>query len=176
MPIALPEDSCLLDTSGYFSKSRSFGFALNFDNEYVAEAAIEPGILGIADTLTNFSVLLADSAGTWQDVTEQFFYGLPDECVSAANANEFGNQWYFSLPNSSRKSAEIQEFVQFFNHNFSGSGFVVEAWNYTFWAKPVWAKTLSELSLQIHLQTTSGKKWEQKITFHKKSSKTTRNQ
>lgn len=167
-PISLSQNSCAIDTSGVFSPNQSIGFALNFDNKYVAEAAVEPGILGIADTLTAFSVLLADSAGQWQDVTGQFFYGLPVGCSTLYKANAFGNQWFFTLPDTSQKSAEIQEFVRLFNHNFSGSGLEVERWDYTFWAKPILAKTSAELSLQINLQTASGKKWNRKITFLQK--------
>jgi len=169
-PISLSQNSCAIDTSGVFSPNQPFGFALNFDNKYVAEAAIEPGILGIADTLTTFSVSLRDSAGQWQDATEQFFYGLPDGCSTLDKANAFGNQCFFTLPDTSQKSAEIQEFVRLFNHNFSGSGLEVERWDYTFWAKPILAKTAAELSLQINLQTASGKKWSREIYLHKKSS------
>lgn len=166
-PISLSQNSCAIDTSGIFSPNQPFGFALNFDNKYVAEAAVEPGILGIADTLTVFSVTLRDSTGQWRDVTEQFFYGLPDGCSTLNKANEFGNQWFYTLPDTSQKSAEIQEFVRLFNHNFSGSGLEVERWNYTFWAKPIFAKTSAELSLQINLETGSGMRWAWRVFFHK---------
>ncbi|GAB4488277.1 MAG: hypothetical protein OHK0019_04360 [Saprospiraceae bacterium] len=176
----MPEGSCDPDTSGYFFPNRTFGFALNFDNEYVAEAAIVPGILGIADTLTTFTVLLQDSSGQTQDVTKQFFYGLPDECPAIGNTEQTSGRspcdWMFSMPDSLQKKVEIQAFVQVFNQigshqrrgwRFPTNGLYVSYSNFTFWAKPVFAKNISELNLQIKIETASGKRWNRAVSLRR---------
>lgn len=182
IPIALPEASCDPDTSGYFFLNRPFGFALRFANKYVAEAAIVPGVLGIADTLTAFSVSLADSAGQWRDVTEQFYYGLPDDCQGIGNMEQISGRrscdWMFLMPDSLQKKAEIEAFVQTFNQigrdkqhgrRFPTTGLYVSHSDFTFWAKPVFTKNISEPNLQVKIETASGKKWERRISLRRKS-------
>lgn len=159
------------------------GFALNFQNEYVVEAAIEPGIKGIADTLTNFSILITDETGNWQNVTSEFYYGVPYGCdwlsengITGTHPGAAGNRncrWCFSLPDNPMPKVDIQTFVSNFNqigpdkaydrHAFPKTGLDVTNADFTFWAKPDFAKKFTDLYLQVTIETASGKKWQQQI-------------
>lgn len=189
LPISLPEGSCAIDTSGFFSKDCPIGFALNFQNNYVVEAAIEPGINGIADTLVDFSIAVSDRLSLWQDASAEFYYGLPKNCswLSESNLDRTSHpgsqgriscQWFFSLPDHPRPQANIQEFIRHFNQigqnrayertAFPKTGLGVEEADFTFWAKPEFSEKLANLYWMVRIETASGKKWQQQIHFSKK--------
>lgn len=175
LPLVWSENTCAADTTGRFEKGQDIGFALHFDNEYVAEAAMEPGILGIADTLTAFSVYKASPAGGLEEVTEQFFYGLPDECEVVAGLGTPGFKWVFYLPDGKGRRTNLQGFSQHFNQirrerrgnsDFPDTGLDVEHSLFTFWAKStLFAQGTLPSELLIRIETASGKKWNKSVRY-----------
>ena len=175
LPLVWSENTCTADTSGRFEKGQEIGFTLHFDNEYVVEAAIEPGILGIADTLTTFSVFKTDPAGGLEEVTEQFFYGMPGECKIVSGLGNSGFKWVFRLPDGPERRATLPEFAQQFNHirnerhgntDFPDTGLDVEHSFFTFWAKPaLFAQETLPSELLIRIETASGKKWNKPVRY-----------
>ena len=181
--IALPENTCIPDTSGYFLPNRPVGFALHFTTEYVVQAAIEPGVLGITDTLTHFSIWMQDTSRQWQAVTDQFYYGLPKGCDWISAAEVSGShlrglngdycRWVFSLPDNPKPQVSILKFEEAFNRikpdhqynsgNFPKTGLDVQSADFTFWAKPEWVKKYSNLRLLVQLETVSGKNLRRQI-------------
>ncbi len=181
--IALPENTCIPDTSGYFLPNQPVGFALHFATEYVELAAIEPGILGITDTLTHFLIWMQDTSSQWQAVTDQFYYGLPKGCDWISEAEVSGShpcglngrdcRWVFSLPNNPKPQVSIHKFAQAFNRikpdhqydssNFPKTGLGVQGADFTFWAKPEWVNKYHNLTLVIQLKTVSGKNLRRQI-------------
>lgn len=194
VPIALSENTCVPDTSGNFWANFPVGFALHFKTEYVLEAAIEPGILGITDTLTHFSILMHDTTGQWQDVTDDFYYGLPKGCdwiseldVSASHPRGPKGQycrWVFSLPDDPKPRISIGEFMQTFNgikpdhsassSNFPQSGLDVQSSDFTFWAKTEWVRQFQNLRLAVQIETVSHKHLRREIQLSQTTQKPVR--
>ncbi|MBP6828079.1 MAG: hypothetical protein KA165_16060 [Saprospiraceae bacterium] len=175
LPLVWSGNTCAADTTGSFEKGQEVGFALHFDNEYVAEAAMEPGILGVADTLTAFSVFIVNPTGGIEEVTEQFFYGLPDECEVVAGLGNSGFKWVFCLPDGKVGRATLQGFSQHFNQirnerkgnsDFPDTGLDVEHSLFTFWAKSIlFAQETLPSELLIRIETASGKKWNKSVRY-----------
>lgn len=175
IPIVLEESVCRIDTSGDYLPSQPVGFALNFENKYVAKAAIEPGILGIADTLKTLSIDLFDSTGRRVDVTEEFFYGQPETCdfiLGSTHDLFIGDRpvdFIASLPGTQARNFSIENFLRAFNRihyerssdeSFPTTGFQVGRSAFTFWLKP--GSKLREapaLRLTISFATASGRQW-----------------
>lgn len=180
-PLALPPGSCVPDTAGTVYPGHAFGFALHFCNSYTAEAAVEPGILGIADTLTEFSVLVPGSYGDWQDVSGDFFYGLPDGYSEIGKSDTFDHfrdrfscTWMYLTPDRAEKQSKIDAFVRFFNRTgknkttmypYPATGFQVERADFTFWATPAFSAGHPEPVLKIVIRTASGKHWSKTLCF-----------
>lgn len=167
LPIGLDTATGNIDTTGQYPTSARLGFALHIEPVYVAKAAIEPGILGLSDTLTQFYVEAPDGRGGWSDVTEQFYYGLPENGTApAGEAFNTGNRlvrWYTYWPDSTRKSVSIPEFVRRFNRNWL-SGFEVGYAAFTFWLNP--GSDLAgknSLHIRVRIETQKGKKWTQRL-------------
>lgn len=157
LPLLWSENTCTADTARIFETDQPLGFALQFHNEYVSEAAMEPGILGIADTLTAFSVFRSNPPGDMENVTELFFFGLPGRCDAISGLGNTDFNWVFRLPDGVERAASLPEFVYQFNridhkrHNntgFPGTGLAVEHSIFTFWAKSaLFATEMSSLTL-----------------------------
>ncbi len=171
MPIGLDTVTGNIDTAGKYPASARLGFALHIVPEYVAEAAIEPGILGLSDTLTRFSAEIPDGQGGWKDATEQFFYGLPEECGALSGTTFYlGNlavRWHSSWADSLRTWATIPGFVRRFNGKWL-SGLEVQGAVFTFWLKPesdLAAK--NSLTFRVRLETQKGKKWTRRLYINR---------
>jgi hypothetical protein len=180
-PLALPPGSCVPDTTGIVYPGQAFGFALHFCNSYTAAAAVEPGILGIADTLTGFSILAPGAYGDWQDVSGDFYYGLPGGCSEIGNSDTFDHfrgrfscAWMYQTPGRAEKQSKIDAFVRFFNQigkhkttarPYPTTGLQVEHADFTFWATPAFLVRHPEPVLKIVISTASGKHWSNMLRF-----------
>ncbi len=176
LPLLWSENTCTADTVADFGEAeRSPGFGLQFHNEYVAEAAMEPGILGITDTLTAFSAFRSNPPGDVENITELFFFGLPGRCDAISGLGNTDFNWVFRLPDGVERAASLSEFVYQFNRinpkrqnnaGFPGTGLAVEHSIFTFWAKSaLFATEMASLTLYVRTETASGKKWNKLLRY-----------
>ena len=171
LPIGLDAPTGRVDTSGQYPLSSIAGFALHIVPEYVAQAAIEPGILGIIDTLTRFAVEAPDGASGWKDVSAQFFYGRPEGCtILSPGGFQRGSsniQWFSHWPDSNRTMVSMREFTQRFNHTWL-SGLDVAGAAFTFWLQPESEyNQTNRLHFRICIETQGGKKWVERIDINR---------
>lgn len=171
MPAGLDVATGHVDTSGQYTSGPVAGFALHITPEYVAQAAIEPGILGLFDTLTLFAVEIPDGKGGWKDATAQFFYGLPDACeIISPEAFYRGNtavRWYAGWPDNTRKQVEIAEFTRRLNGKWL-SGLEVSGAAFTCWLKPGSVLNAEKsLHFRVRVETQKGKKWTKRIDINR---------
>jgi len=171
LSIGLDLSTGRVDTSGQYPTSSAAGFALHIVPEFVAQAAIEPGILGLIDTITRLTVETPDGSGGWRDVSAHFFYGRPDGCPLISpggfQRGQFNIHWYSDWPESSLTRVELREFVQRFNHTWL-SGFRVSGAAFTFWLQPDSdLNANNSLTFRVCIETQSGKKWVERIDINR---------
>lgn len=171
MPAGLDVATGRVDTSGQYSSGLVAGFALHITPEYVAQAAIEPGILGLLDTLSLFTVEIPDGQGGWTDATAQFFYGLPEDCEMLSPEvfyrGNTGIRWYADWPDNARKQVDLADFKRRFNGKWL-SGLEVSGLAFTFWLKPGAAlNTDNSLHFRVRIETQKGKKWMERIDINR---------